>query len=464
MPCKNNERLDWEEINNKEKFKNDFSIEWVISSSKQLKSHKVIVYKCKNYSQEVNCPMKLKRIILENFTEKMYHLHTHNTKCRYKTINAECNSSLAIKELLEQNVTKAWEIKRTLEKRVDEKGINLFKNVDIKKIYNVIAYQNSLNKKMNKQITSDMINKICQEKNNLPSDEDNAFILAYSINPIRIIFTSTKLLKNLSRSENVHIDATYEINSLNYPIVVIGFSDITGRFHLYGICIIESEGCSDYEWIFASFKNYCVQNGINLHPKYVIADCSKAISSAVAKIYPNIIRIHCWAHVWRLIYNKIRHYKEFTEILSTEIHFLQKIYDINLFKEGMVLFLNKWQQIENLSNFISEFKKLYVTSNNNWNEASYIFGPSTNNALERFNLTIKTRYTNYKIIDLLNFIEKVIPEIIKNVSQNTSSNVLNKMIYNDPNILHLANIIEHYFYTIKEEKNRIIILFSCSQV
>jgi hypothetical protein len=39
--------------------------------------------------------------------------------------------------------------------------------------------------------------------------------------------------------------------------------------------------------------------------------------------------------------------------------------------------------------FIDQFFKLYMDRNNNWYESYDVFSPSTNNSLERFNLTIK---------------------------------------------------------------------------
>ena len=58
-------------------------------------------------------------------------------------------------------------------------------------------------------------------------------------------------------------------------------------------------------------------------------------------------------------------------------------------------------EFEAVSNIIDELFKLYVDGNNkNWYKAYNVFAPSTNNCLEKFNGTMKSRYANFNKHDI----------------------------------------------------------------
>ena len=100
-------------------------------------------------------------------------------------------------------------------------------------------------------------------------------------------------------------------------------------------------------------------------------------------------------------------YPAFSEMILSDIKFIQCLFYPELFKQGLRLFNAKWGQIDELCNFIENFNSNYVDNNSSWYEAIDLFAPSTNNCLERFNRTIKSRYTQMHSFDILGFIEKI---------------------------------------------------------
>lgn len=87
-----------------------------------------------------------------------------------------------------------------------------------------------------------------------------------------------------------------------------------------------------------------------------------------------------------------------------EILFLQALTSKRLFNQGISLFISKYKQFVTTRAFISEFVKRFINKNANWHESYDIFAPSTNNALERFNLLIKQSYTNWNRLDFNEFL------------------------------------------------------------
>jgi hypothetical protein len=50
-----------------------------------------------------------------------------------------------------------------------------------------------------------------------------------------------QLLENLSLAKNIHIDSTYKLIDLGYPVVVIGITDFRQVFQLSAIALVSDE-------------------------------------------------------------------------------------------------------------------------------------------------------------------------------------------------------------------------------
>lgn len=87
-------------------------------------------------------------------------------------------------------------------------------------------------------------------------DENLPYIIKYSMNPIRIIISSKKMISYLAESSYLHLDATYKINIYEYPVVVVGFSDLNRKFHVAAIAILEFEDYESLNWVFCVLKNF----------------------------------------------------------------------------------------------------------------------------------------------------------------------------------------------------------------
>lgn len=147
----------------------------------------------------------------------------------------------------------------------------------------------------------------CNQNKEFPSNENEAFIIAYECSTIdedlsfRFACSTPLLLKTLMTQKTICIDATYKINWLGFPLMILGTVDRTKRFHplVYACC--SHERTVDYQFIFS-----CVKEAIKRHfdvefePEILIADAADPIRNAYYATFDSaLLDVMCYAHVIR---------------------------------------------------------------------------------------------------------------------------------------------------------------------
>ncbi|CAF1045963.1 unnamed protein product [Rotaria magnacalcarata] len=147
--------------------------------------------------------------------------------------------------------------------------------------------------------------------------------------------------------------------------------------------------------------------------------------------------------------------------LRRDIEFMQPIKNETIFDAAIKLFQQKWKAKEcpPINNFIDYFINEWYMSNKGWFEGFTIGYPSSNNALEATNGTIKSLYTFRERLPVGEFLSVLENDIIHQLSRErntddpiTSQNA--KAFANVPSInLSLWTSTYHW---IKEEREVII--------
>ncbi|CAF3559016.1 unnamed protein product [Rotaria socialis] len=91
------------------------------------------------------------------------------------------------------------------------------------------------------------LEKWCQNNVNVPTDENEAFVVSYKIlydneddedveekddNKFRILISSLHLLNIISMSSHLCSDATYKLVWQSFPVLIVGTTDFNKAFHL----------------------------------------------------------------------------------------------------------------------------------------------------------------------------------------------------------------------------------------
>ncbi|CAF4124769.1 unnamed protein product [Rotaria magnacalcarata] len=391
-------------------------------------------YKC-NFKRGSNCPAKIYLLFhANNFEVTLFEAiiqHDHTTESEQIGIRIELKN--VIVKLFQNGYTTPKAILSELDK---------LKIIQPKasQIANFLA---TLRKKLYgpAQISLNYIKNWCIEKSIVPNDPDECFVANYYIkddddDPLfRLFVTTRNLIKNCLNSNHICADATYKLIWQGYPVLIVGTTDKQCAFHPFGIALCINEKTSDFD--------YC--------PIILVADASGAITNGFINVF-NVVekRIMCWFHI-----------KKMKAELRRDIEFMQPIKNETIFDAAIKLFQQKWKAKEcpPINNFIDYFINEWYMSNKGWFEGFTIGYPSSNNALEATNGTIKSLYTFRERLPVGEFLSVLENDIIHQLSRErntddpiTSQNA--KAFANVPSInLSLWTSTYHW---IKEEREVII--------
>ena len=258
-----------------------------------------------------------------------------------------------------------------------------------------------------------------------PLDDDQAFVLNHYFNnedsTFGIFFSTKRLINLVSLSDSLNADATYKLIWNDFPCLIVGTTDKDRHFHPFGLSITSNETSKDFEFIFSSLK----RTKPTYSPKYLIADCAQSITNGFESVFgTDYTRIFCWFHVKTNIEKKLNSVVSIhKQQLISDICFLQLSRTTDQFNAACALFFNKWDKVEEFSDFLLFFKNEYINIRSNWHQGTAPGYPLTNNALEATNNVIKNEGTFREKMPISRFLQ-VAQDIVHNwsIERNTDHN------------------------------------------
>lgn len=257
----------------------------------------------------------------------------------------------------------------------------------------------------------------------IPEDENEPYVIFYYVyeceTPIFRFGVSTKSLQKLSTvATNIHADATYKIIWQGFPVLVVGTTDKTKKFFPFCLAISSSERKEDFKMLFEELKKsvYTLYSYV-MKPKDLICDAAKSIQNAFMEVFGVETTVKmCWAHAKKNIQKQVVKLidKRLQKDLLQDIDILHSVTSPDVFDTALAAFLNKY---ESQRAFITYFKEEWIMKNPNWYLGASEGYPSTNNALEAFNRSIKDSHTLRERIPLSRF-RAVTFDMVKQWSEN----------------------------------------------
>lgn len=249
------------------------------------------------------------------------------------------------------------------------------------------------------------VEAFAQENMTVPDDEHKPYIIGFEKSAdddddvwFRFAVSTKRLLKSAVVAKNFHVDSTYKIIIQNFPVSVIGCSDMNRRFHPLAIMVSTNEKWEDYSFLFKAVAHAIqIVWNVELQPNFLIADAAPAISKGFKHAFPNCNDsniIMCWYHV---AYNFNKHALKNNanrDFIKTDLNQLHLAYNESLFVIGWRLFEKKW--IVDEPEFVEKFQGVFIRKNRNWFNGAGKTTPKTNNALEQFNGKMKIHQTFYQ--------------------------------------------------------------------
>lgn len=182
-----------------------------------------------------------------------------------------------------------------------------------------------------------------------------------------------------------------------------------------------------------------------------------------------VVDIMCFAHVIRNCRKRPFVSKNNKILILDDIRKMQLAQNRKIFDAMSALFLKKWKDVER--NFVEYFKSEWLGTHSNWFEGAASYTPSTNNALESHNATIKRKVTFRRKLPLNEFLCAMLSMTARISNQFTENK---RIIATEPNIprayfMRAAEMVQRDFMAFKattKSSNREVHVFpseSCSE-
>lgn len=268
------------------------------------------------------------------------------------------------------------------------------------------------------------------EHKNIPEDEDEPFVMKYWIlesdqPKFRFALTTKKLLKFASSIDVLHVDATYKLIWQGFPVLIIGTTNKNRKFYPLCLGVATNEQKEDFELVFNGLKeNILSLLEVDFKPKVLVSDAAQAIKNAFLEVFGSDTTVRmCWAHAIKNMKKKVDktvEKKERKDIME-DIYALHNASSPEIFNAASQAFIVKHAS---KASFIKYFEQEWLINNPNWFlGAAATLSPTTNNALEAFNKSIKDHNTMRERFPLSRFLT-VAKEMVTQWSNDINENSL----------------------------------------
>lgn len=257
----------------------------------------------------------------------------------------------------------------------------------------------------------------------IPNEDDTSFIVAFDRSPsndpqtyFRFFVSTPRLLRMAAKAKNIHADATHKLTIERVPLLIVGSTDMSRKFHLIGITLASNETTQDYTFTFNAVK-VGVQKitGFEIEPFALVSDADPAIHKGFKNAFNIDKKVMCYAHVMSNVHRKYKfNFAHNKKAIKKDLRVLHDCSNETMFDIGCALFVAKWTNAEKQATRI--LKKSFFQKYKYWFKGCAHRIPKTNNALERFNGSLKQLQTYYRKVPLKQFKAKIL-DIVKERSQ-----------------------------------------------
>uniref|UniRef100_A0AC34PWF5 MULE transposase domain-containing protein n=1 Tax=Panagrolaimus sp. JU765 TaxID=591449 RepID=A0AC34PWF5_9BILA len=226
-------------------------------------------------------------------------------------------------------------------------------------------------------------------------------------------FTTPNLMKKQQEHDNPQADATHRMFWNKFPILLLGFSDASRRFHptIWAVASRESE--VTYSTIFKEIRNFDPEKIYT--PKIVMGDGHAGITNAAEVFGNETERMMCYFHLKERVKKKLpslKISKMLKEKIKKDIEQLRGAASSEEFEKAAPFMLADWRLAKIPEEFISYFEDQYIDSRSQlhkWFAGMSDYG-TTNNALEGKNNALKNQVTERKLWTIMELFPKMIEE------------------------------------------------------
>ncbi|CAH2211747.1 jg19647, partial [Pararge aegeria aegeria] len=229
----------------------------------------------------------------------------------------------------------------------------------------------------------------------IPDDDNEVFVISNhrtegSEPSFRFALSTKRLLGMIRFTDVMHAGATYNLIWQGFPVFTVGAMDRNRKFHPLCLWVASNQRQEDFQAIFDGLKEkvMLIYDHV-MRPRVLVCDGAHHIQNAFHAVFgvEPITRI-CWSRTkknMQKIVAKIVTHNDQKSVLE-DIDSLHNASSPEVFHAAAQAFLTKWKHETVL---VQHIKEEWLNKNSNWFLGAAPLSPSTNDALESFNRSIK---------------------------------------------------------------------------
>ncbi|RLN89317.1 hypothetical protein BBJ28_00023230 [Nothophytophthora sp. Chile5] len=235
--------------------------------------------------------------------------------------------------------------------------------------------------------------------------------------PFFVAISTKKMVKRLDRdpaSFILHMDATFKLSQVDYPVLVIGISDRHRSFHLVALCVTSQLESCHYAQALASLRRiFTTLTSKALRIQFVMGDADGAQRNAVDAVFGHDSTyqyLMCFFHV---LLNLHKRTCSMPKLLSAQVerdvyalHFTTSLQEYTEWKKVV---LGRWENTPALGEFAKYFKAQWLDGHFwRWQCFHTLPGYATqNNPCEQFNRRLKGEYTMHSRLKMAKLVVRL---------------------------------------------------------
>jgi len=236
--------------------------------------------------------------------------------------------------------------------------------------------------------------------------------------PFVVGVTTKNLLQRLDRppaSFVLHVDATFKLSQLGYPVFVIGVSDLCRSFHLVALCIISQQTEDVYTLALASFRRlYHSVTGKTIQLTYIMGDADNAQYNALYEVLgqdTSFTFLMCFFHVMLNVDERLKNLPDpVSAVIRSDIYDLHFCASLDEYRAVALSAVQRWQAMPEAVSFASYFVGQWLTGRY-WTWQCFLHPPgyaTTNNPVEQFNHVLKRVYSMHRKLKMGTLLEQLL--------------------------------------------------------
>lgn len=362
---------------------------------------------CKYRDLGCKSKVKTKSFIGENETDCLYYLKTRHFH------DFDLYRSIVKKERISNKENEVWN--KCIIEVFDEKkqGFDLIKEkietalgkkiTDTRKLSNKIHYIKNTVYLPNRLLTLDMLKEACR----VASSNTISTHASGDTNDYRIYVGFKMSYIHMFENRPFHLDTTFKLLTTNFVVIIAGVTDASGSFCTVGALFCKAENIANIDYLVTTISDEAREMHADktIDISCCVTDAGNANIHVLNNRFSTTPKKWCYFHLNKQLNQHIKIKdgldKSKKSTIISVLNAITMLPSLDLFNLASEKFLGEFEQ--DLKPPSVEYVKLSVLGQENVAEATDLFAPSTNNAVESLNGKIKRHITKGRKMETLEF-------------------------------------------------------------